>query len=450
MPVFITLTEADIDNPTFWAGLDVDENSTIDVSGLSDTINITLTNDSISFENTVTGITTVYQDSDLLAGSFSEFVQFIGNNGANDVSGSVGLNGQGYVGGTGNDTLVDDGALGGQISGGAGDDSIVGGVGSNNIAGGTGNDTLRGGSGNNNLNGGSGDDLLFGEDGSGNLTGGSGDDTIFAGSNTSFVSGGFGTDSLNLSQGSTFTPFFNGSTGGFVTLPNGNTLVYLGIENVDVVCFAKGVSIATSRGDVAVEELRRDELILTRDRGNQPLRWIGSRFVGRDELRREERLRPIRLRVGSLGRGLPRRDLVVSPQHRILVSSPIVSRMFNTSEILIPAKKLTELPGIDRDDSCIPVEYYHLLFDNHEVVYAEGAAAESLYLGPMAVNALTPDALWEIEQLFPEVLRPNHTPLKARYTPAGRATRTMLRRHKKNHQALLASFSRLSDSTKPL
>ena len=118
------------------------------------------------------------------------------------------------------------------------------------------------------------------------------------------------------------------------------------------VCFRNGTLILTERGNVPVEDLRIGDMVITRDHGAQPLRWIGSRHVDAALLQAFARMRPIRIRAGALGTGLPERDLYVSQQHRVLVASAIAQRMFGAAEILVAAKHLTEIAGIETDYSC--------------------------------------------------------------------------------------------------
>jgi hypothetical protein len=89
---------------------------------------------------------------------------------------------------------------------------------------------------------------------------------------------------------------------------------------------------------------------------------------------------PIVIQRGAMGYGLPDRKLVVSPQHRILLASPIVSRLFGVPETLVPAVKLTDMPGIHEVPNATEVVYCHLYFETHQIVRAEGAWSESLLL----------------------------------------------------------------------
>lgn len=74
-----------------------------------------------------------------------------------------------------------------------------------------------------------------------------------------------------------------------------------------------------------------------------------------------------------MGAGIPDRDLLVSPQHRVLVRSAIAQRMFGSSEVLVAAKQLLQLPGISLAEDVAGVSYVHLLFDRHEIVVSNGA-----------------------------------------------------------------------------
>ena len=193
------------------------------------------------------------------------------------------------------------------------------------------------------------------------------------------------------------------------------------------VCFVGGTLILTAQGPRAIEELRPSDKIVTRDNGLQPLRWLGRSPQDRTTLANAPHLRPIRISKDALGQGIPARDLDVSPQRRIFVQSRIAQRMFGPDGVLVPAVKLLPLPGVKRLGAD-PVDYYHLLFDRHELVFANGCISESLLLGPMARATLGPDAIDEIETLFPNL--PATTP--ARTVPKGHRIRRLIDRHSRN------------------
>ena len=173
---------------------------------------------------------------------------------------------------------------------------------------------------------------------------------------------------------------------------------------INVTCFTTGTLIKTDRGPRPVHLLRVGDLIRTRDHGMQPLRWLGGRQLSRGDLEANPRLHPIRIAAGALGPGLPARDLVVSPQHRMLVRSAIAERMTGSAEVLIAAVHLLGHPGIERMKPQGGFSYWHLMFDRHEIVFAEGAEAESLYLGGMVLAAMTDGAIAELRAPFPNLV----------------------------------------------
>ncbi|KQB95970.1 hypothetical protein AL073_14470 [Loktanella sp. 1ANDIMAR09] len=209
-------------------------------------------------------------------------------------------------------------------------------------------------------------------------------------------------------------------------------------EFVDVPCFTAGTLIETADGQVPVENLKVGDLVLTYDHGHQPIRWIGACSLSSDQLSAKERLKPILIRADALGAGYPRQDLIVSPQHRVLVSSIIALRMFDCADVLIPANKLVALDGIDViDDTTGGVTYFHFLFDAHEIVWSNGAPTESLFTGPEALKAVSPEARQEIKDLFPECCDPDFAAHAARYIPEqGKLMRKLALRHQANQKPL--------------
>ena len=206
------------------------------------------------------------------------------------------------------------------------------------------------------------------------------------------------------------------------------------IFELDIVCFAAGTLIRTDKGDVAVQDLSEGDMIWTRDNGFQPLRWVGASHLDAIDLAAKPKLLPIRIKAGALGADMPAADLVVSPQHRVLVRSAIAQRMFGAAEVLVAAKHLTELPGIDVDTTVTAISYHHLMFDAHEVVMSNGAETESLYPGPQALRALSAAALAEIEAIFPGIMLAS--PTSARPFIRGAKGRQMASRHMANSQPL--------------
>ena len=190
-----------------------------------------------------------------------------------------------------------------------------------------------------------------------------------------------------------------------------------------IICFAAGTAIATSDGPRAVEDLKPHDLVTTADHGLQPVRWIGQRHLGPDELRTNSHLLPVLIRAGAMGRGLPNADLTVSPQHRIWVSDWRAQLLFGEAEVLVPAKALIDGEGIIP----APVEevtYHHILFDRHEIVRSNGILSESLHPGEMAMEALGPDIWDAVLGKFPGADRRPTARLVLRYRE-GLALRSM-------------------------
>jgi len=206
----------------------------------------------------------------------------------------------------------------------------------------------------------------------------------------------------------------------------------------DVPCFASGTMIATAEGEKAVEDIAVGDLVRTRENDFQPVRWVGSRFLGQSNLETSPQLRPIRISANSLGTGLPKTDLLVSPQHRILIRSRIVERCFDVTEVLVAAKQLTEMPGIEIAEDLKKVEYFHILFDQHEIIFSNSAETESLYTGAEALKSVDSSAREEIFSLFPALAETDALPASACQIVPGRKARNLVMRHHKNGRELVS------------
>lgn len=210
---------------------------------------------------------------------------------------------------------------------------------------------------------------------------GVGDELVFLGQSVMSVSVGTGTATgitapylhVVLGSGGTATGsenfFLLGSSPGVasdyqvVTGPDGQQDAVR-----EIACFVRGTRIATARGEVAVEELREGDRLLTAAGSLRPLRWVGRRAMVTAFIRPEDREAelPVRIARGALGGGLPKRDLLVSPEHAMLLDG-----------VLIPAGALVNGVSITRCDTLEVIEYYHLELPTHDVILAEGAPSES-------------------------------------------------------------------------
>lgn len=218
------------------------------------------------------------------------------------------------------------------------------------------------------------------------------------------------------------------------------TYVSTGKVNVlqDVVCFAGSTLIMTDRGEIRASALRPGDMVLTRDHGFQPIRWVGQTRVPARLLGPASRITPIRIKAGALGPHTPQRDLLVSPQHRLVIASEIAQRMFGAAEVLVAAKHLVGYPGVEVAEDLDSVDYVHFAFDRHQLVFADGALSESLYAGPMALAMLNPDQREELLTLFPEWADPLLQVTAARPIPKGAQARTLVARHNANQKALVS------------
>jgi len=209
-------------------------------------------------------------------------------------------------------------------------------------------------------------------------------------------------------------------------------------------CLTRGTRVHTQDGWQAVERLEPGDMLLTLDGSFKPLLDVVKKRITARDLRRNPKLRPIRISAGALGHGLPRRDLWVSRQHRMLISSRIVKRLFDTKDALVAAIRLTDLNGVFIDETVAEVEYFHLLFDAHEVIYAEGAATESLLLDPTVPDALSEEAREEILSLVPS-RQPCQITARQHLIPTAKRQTKLITRHIENACSLTRpSIAKLS------
>lgn len=281
-------------------------------------------------------------------------------------------------GGSGDDVLRG-GSGDDRLTGGSGDDRLFGGSGDDVLNGGSGDDVLRGGSGDDRLTGGSGDDLLAGGTGDDKLTGGSGDDTFaFAGHFGSDVITDLGNgDKIDLTAFGSITNVsdltiteVDGDT--VITVPGGGTITVEGltpaevISQIEVACVMRGTLVRTPAGEVPVETLAIGDTVVTIDGAAEKIKWIGRRAYARPFLRYSGKIAPIMFEPGSIGPNQPARELYVSPEHAVYVDN-----------VLVPAKLLQNGTTIRQISDFDEVEYFHLEFDEPQVILTNSAPTES-------------------------------------------------------------------------
>lgn len=152
-------------------------------------------------------------------------------------------------------------------------------------------------------------------------------------------------------------------------------------------CYAPGTMIDTPNGARAVETLRPGDLVLTADHGPQPILWVRSSDHAVDGA--QVAGAPVLIQAGALGAGRPAQNLIVSPQHRILVGGGGQLTQYFDEQAFVPAKALTGLPSIRHLIDKTNMSWVHFACDRHEVVMANGCYSESLLLGPMVLNGLS-------------------------------------------------------------
>ncbi|MDA5092757.1 Hint domain-containing protein [Aliiroseovarius sp. KMU-50] len=239
-------------------------------------------------------------------------------------------------------------------------------------------------------------------------------------------------DGQPVTAGSTITL----STGEEVTLNPDGTLTIVGDGDIDGVAFSYTVGNGTGNGvtdtalvtlnsipcfvagtlielgdgrQMPIETLVPGDMILTHDNGAQPLRWIGRRKVPAIG-----KFAPIHIAANTFGR---HGKLVLSPQHRVLIRDALADLLFAEPEVLVAAKDLVNDRSVRRIEGG-EVEYVHILFDEHQMVYSQGLATESFLPGPQVTDSLDLEVVNEICEIFPD-LDPK---TGEGYSPAARRT----------------------------
>ncbi|SHE39527.1 Hint domain-containing protein [Litoreibacter ascidiaceicola] len=288
---------------------------------------------------------------------------------------------------TGGDDTLDGGAGDDTLFGEAGDDTLIGGEGSDSMFGGDGNDSFTVAQGDT-ADGGDGDDYFTLADLS---EAGTDTITIIGGDE-----GGADNDTLQLTpdvtlDDITFTASTDiGASSGYFTMADGTLVNFSDIENI--ICFTPGTLILTEAGERPIESLKPGDKVITRDHGAQPLRWVGvSTVPGQGSFA------PVRISSHVIG---ARRSLLVSPQHRVLFAGYNCELNFGSDEVLVAATHLEDGLNVYRAP-CQLVTYIHLMFDTHEVIYAEGAATESFYAGDVGLAAISGNVREDLFAAFP-------------------------------------------------
>ncbi len=168
--------------------------------------------------------------------------------------------------------------------------------------------------------------------------------------------------------------------------------------DVLVACFTAGTQILTDIGPQPVETIAPGDMVWTRSSGYKAVQWSGRTTVtGLGDFA------PIWFGEGTIGNDRPMR---LSPNHRILYTSSRSHLFFADGPVLIPAQYFVGLPNVVV--APVPrIDYFHFMFDQHEIVESDGCLTESFYPGEMAVRGLEHDARNELLNLFPDLATPS-------------------------------------------
>ncbi len=167
-------------------------------------------------------------------------------------------------------------------------------------------------------------------------------------------------------------------------------------------CFMPGTTIATPMGERAVEDLRPGDRVVTRDHGIREVVWTGTSKHEAGRAPAPAHTSPVFLEKGSLGTGLPERDMMVSPHQRIIVSGKRSRPGCEAHDILVPARHLVngdDIRHVEPEEST----FVHIMFARSEVVLANGCWAECFQPADPSLNGFGDAQRAELFDMFPEL-----------------------------------------------
>jgi hypothetical protein len=176
-----------------------------------------------------------------------------------------------------------------------------------------------------------------------------------------------------------------------------------------VICFTPNTRIETPDGPRLIQDLREGDKVQTKDNGAQDILWIGSRHMTGARLFAMPQLRPVRIKAGALGLDRPDEELLVSPEHRMVIQGDEARALFNTPEVLVAAKDLINGTSITVDVNVQKVTYVHLLLPDHQVLWANGIETESFHPANAALKTLEAADRARLLSQFPDLEYDPHT-----------------------------------------
>ncbi len=208
-------------------------------------------------------------------------------------------------------------------------------------------------------------------------------------------------------------------------------------------CFLKGTLIVTPKGQVAVEDLQAGDWVVSPQGTRLQVLTVLVRKVGVAQAMLTPSLRPVCIQAGAMGAGLPRRDLYLSRQHRVLINSKAAKRMFERDAVLVSAHHLLSMEDVKVAPLTGEIEYFHLLLEAHGVVMAHGVGCESFLVAPISMGAISDEARVRVERIFPDAKKDGYRAEAVALIPRPKQQRQLIARHAKNHQPLFLSSGNL-------
>lgn len=176
------------------------------------------------------------------------------------------------------------------------------------------------------------------------------------------------------------------------------------LNPTDPPCFVSGTLIETDCGPRPVEDLAVGDRVCVAGGTTLPIEWIGKRTLSAQILRIRPQYNPVCIRRDALGKGLPDRDIYLSPQHRVVLGGWRAELYFGAPSVFCAAIHLVNDDTIRQVTTDEAVTYYHIACAEHVILTSHGLQSESLFPGDMALKSLHRDDVEELRALFPGLL----------------------------------------------
>lgn len=174
-------------------------------------------------------------------------------------------------------------------------------------------------------------------------------------------------------------------------------------QTKSMICFADYTFLRTTKGWKSVRAMCPGDFVVTKDNGPKEVLWIGHRDISATRQHMSPELRPIRLDKNAFAKGQPFGDTWVSPNHCLLIKGRPAQDLFNSDEVLVAARDLLNGRTVYRDTKIRSVTYFHILLEQHEVIFANGLETESCHPGQLDLQDLADDQLSALYRQMPQL-----------------------------------------------